>query len=154
MIDLLKSIQIFDLILGMGTAYLVIRLVRAWIKAGKYAKQLKKERKELEDNKCKGAHNWIQMQIGLEKTHVCQDCCWSPKHESFIKKFYVNAEIESIKFEENLEKYKQKKIEELAAKYFMEADDLKIVAEEILKIKKDFTVEYLDKKIKELNGAD
>ena len=34
----------------------------------------------------------------------------------------------------------------------MEPDDLKIVAEEIMKIKRDFTTQHLEKKIKEMLG--
>jgi hypothetical protein len=65
---------------------------------------------------------------------------------------FVDAEVEHQEFVKELEKYKQQRIEELAAKYFMEPDDLKIVAEEILSIKKDFTTQHLDKKIRELLG--
>jgi hypothetical protein len=118
----------------------------------KKTKKIKEQFKELESNKCKGPHSWIDIEVMKEKTHVCSKCYWSPKHNTFVKKMFVDAEIQYKKFEEELEKYKQQRIEQLAAKYFMEPDDLKIVAEEILKIKKDFTTQYLDKKIKELRG--
>lgn len=151
-LEFLRGIDIIDIILGIGAAYLISTAVKVTLSRRKVLKKFKQEKAELEANKCKGAHNWIQMEIMGEKTHVCRDCYWSPKHEEFVRKMFVDAEIEHQKFLEELDKYKQKRIEELAAKYFMEPDDLKIVAEEILSIKKDFTTQHLDKKLKELLG--
>lgn len=147
-LNLTNNIKVLELILGMGTAYFVINVTRKWLKTIKKINQIKKERQELEEKKCKDTHNWFEMEIMGEKTHVCRDCYWTPKHETFVKKFYVKAEIERMEFEKNLQKYKTQKIEELAAKYFMEPDDLKIVAEEILSIKKDFSIKYLEEYLK------
>lgn len=152
MIEFIKSITILDLILGIGVAYLVITIGKGYLLKRKLIKKFKQEKAELEANKCKGAHNWIQMEIMGEKTHVCRDCYWSPKHEEFVRKMFVDAEIEHMEFQKGLEIYKNQRIEELAAKYFMEPDDLKIVAEEIMKIKRDFTTQHLEKKIKEMLG--
>lgn len=151
-LNLINNIKVLELILGIGTAYIGVTVTKKWLKTIKKINQIKKERQELEEKKCKGAHNWFEMEIMGEKTHVCRDCYWTPKHETFVKKFYVKAEIERVEFEKNLQKYKTQKIEELAAKFFMETYDLKIVAEEILSIKKDFIAEHLDKKIKEMLG--
>lgn len=152
MIDFLKNIELLNVILGAGVGYLMFNLTRSYLRTRKVVKEFKKEKAELEANKCTGAHNWIEMDIMGEKTHVCRDCYWSPKHEEFVRKIFVDAELERMEFESELEKYKTQRIEELAAKYLMEPDDLKIVAEEILKIKKDFTAQHLDKKLRELLG--
>jgi len=149
-LEFLKSITIIDLLIIFGASYLISTFGNGWIIRRNLIKKFNQEKSELEANKCKGAHNWIDMEIMGENTHVCRDCYWSPKHEEFVRKMFVNAEIQRQEFLKELEKYKEQRIEELAAKYFMEVDDLKIVAEEILKIKKDFTTQHLDKKIKEL----
>ena len=151
-LEFLRGIEIIDLIIGVGVVLLVWPAIKVTFRRRKLLKKFKQEKAELEANKCTGAHNWIEMEIMGEKTHVCRDCYWSPKHEEFVRKMFVDAEIENQKFVKELEKYKQKRIEELAAKYFMEPDDLKIVAEEILSIKKDFITQHLDKKLKELLG--
>jgi hypothetical protein len=152
MIEFIKSITILDLALIFGVSYLLSTFGKGWLTRRKLLKKFKQEKVELEANKCKGAHNWIEMEIMGEKTHVCRDCYWSPKHEEFVRKMFVDAEIEHMEFMKGLEKYKEQRIEELAAKFVMEAEDLKIVAEEILNIKKDFTTQHLEKKLKEMLG--
>lgn len=151
-LEFIRKINFIDLILGLGVSYLVITLGKIYLRKRKTVREFKEEKAKLESNKCEGAHNWIEMKIMGQKTHVCRDCYWSPKYDAFVMKFFVDAEVERMEFEEGLKRYKQQRIEELAAKYFIETDDLKIVAEEILKIKRDFTTQHLDKKIKELLG--
>jgi hypothetical protein len=151
-LEFLRGIEIIDLIIGVGVVLLVWPAIKVTLRRRKLLKKFKQEKAELEANKCKGAHNWMEMELMGEKTHVCRDCYWSPKHNEFVRKIFVDAEIEHQKFVKELEKYKKQRIEELAAKYFMEPEDLKIVAEEILKINKDFTTQHLDKKIREMLG--
>ena len=146
----MQQFKIIDILLILISSYFIVYLIKVWIDNYNNLKKIKKELAKLEANKCKGFHNWIEIEIMGEKSNVCRDCCWSPKYDTFVKKFFVDSEIQRIDFNEGLERYKKNKIEELAAKYFMEVDDLHIVAEEILKIKKDFTIQHLEKKLEDM----
>lgn len=148
--EFLKNFNYIDLALILGTIYVGYLTLNNFLSFRRRYKSHKKRIEELEAQKCEGAHEWMDMYLMGKTTHVCKKCNYAPAFEGYVKKEFVQAELERVKFDEEMEKFKTQRIEELAAKFFMEVEDLKLVAEEIISIKKDFTIQYLDKKMKEI----
>lgn len=120
-------------------------------------KQMRRSRarlKQLEENKCKGPHSWIEMHILSKDVHVCKECCYCPSLENYVKKSFVNAKLEEIKFDEELEKYKEEKIDQISTEHSLSYNETKELYKKLISIKKNFTVEYLDKKLEELKKND
>jgi len=105
---------------------------------------------ELEANKCKGPHSWIDMTIIGSKTHVCKECYYCPEHEFYIKEHFVRAEVEGEKFYKALSEYKEKRMTEIGKSYGIDIEELQNMTDEVIAINKEFTLEYLDKKLKEM----
>jgi hypothetical protein len=147
--EYILNLKIIDLILIFGASYLIGRFSKSFMLAKEISNNFKKTIEELEENKCKGPHNWIDMYVQSEKTHVCKDCYWCPKHEKFIRKHFVDAEVHRITFQEGLDKYREEVLLEMVEYYGIDLDTLQKIEEELLSIKKDYTVEFIDKKLKE-----
>lgn len=125
-------------------------VVRDFKRFFKTRKKLIKQLAELEEKKCKGPHSWIDMAIMGEQTHVCQDCNFSPKHDTFVKEYFVKAELEAIKFKKEMKEYRQKRMDEISEKHDLGHEKLKEISDEVINIEKNFTIKYLSKKIKEM----
>lgn len=154
LLDILSSITIADLLIIFGASYLIATLSRGFLSKFGSFKRIKKEIKELEENKCKGAHNWIEMNILGNKTHVCRDCYWSSKHEGFVKKVFVDAELKHMEFEEKLKKYQEEVLQSVCEEYEIEKDDMDKIYKKIISIRKDFTIKHLEESLKDILGED
>lgn len=130
----------------------LIRVFKILRKALKDSKKIKKQIEELEKNKCKGPHKWININVENKNTHVCRECYWCPSYESYIKKVFVDAEIKKEKFEEDMESYKKQKLLEIQEKYGLKEEDVKDIYNKIINIKKDFTLKEMENFLKEIEN--
>jgi hypothetical protein len=115
--------------------------------------QQNKRFKKLQSNKCKGPHSWVNMSVDGTKTHVCRECFFSPKHDTFVKENFVKEAIHMEQFDLEYKEYFNKKIQEIAIFYNMPTDKLVEIGEKIIEIKKEFASEYIKKMIEEMNQS-
>jgi hypothetical protein len=115
-------------------------------------KKLKERMKVLEENKCKGPHTWIQMSILGTNVHVCKECRWSAKLEAYVKESFVSARLEEIKFDDALEEYKKEALVNISEQHGLDIDATNKIYKQMISIKKDFVLGYLDKKLEEMKG--
>lgn len=153
-INFLTSMTLEDLLIAFGVSFLVVTVVNGVLRGVGSVKKIKKEIKELEKNKCKGTHNWFDMDVMGNKTVVCRDCYWSPKHEGYVKKVFVDAELKRIEFEEKLEKYQEEVLQSVCEEYKIEKDDMDRIYKKIISIRKDFTIKHLEESLKDILGED
>jgi DNA repair exonuclease SbcCD ATPase subunit len=134
-------------ILLFGISFMVLWLLasttRSYRAYRKATKDYEQRLGELEEKKCNGPHKWLKMNVDGVKSHVCQDCCWCPDHEAYVKEIYVKAELEAIEFRKNLEIYREERLDEIAEKYSVSSEKIREIAEEVTRIKQDFAVEHL-----------
>lgn len=140
-------LYIFLILINLVGSVLVFR---SFLKAREKYKKQKDHYKKLETNKCKGPHSWISMTVEGEKTHVCRQCCWSPKHENFVKDFFVKDAIYSEQFDAEYKKFFDEKIQEISTQYGISVETITQIEEKIYKIKQEFSVQYLKKMLDEL----
>lgn len=117
----------------------------------KTKRQQIKRIKNLELNKCKGPHSWISMNIEGSQAHVCRDCYFSPKYDSFVKEIFVKEAVYKEQFDSDYKKYFDQKVQEIAAIHNLPLDQVADIGEKIIKIKQDFSLQYIKKIIDELN---
>jgi len=122
--------------------------------ARKMKKELKARLKKLNENKCSGPHSWVDVPVNGENTHVCKDCYYTPKHDSFVDKAMFEAELSRINFDKNFEKYKTERFEEIAEKFALEQIVIEGIYDEVVGIKKEFSLKEMDKFIAELLKKD
>lgn len=126
--------------------------VRDYLRFRRITKRHKDHMANLEAKKCKGPHSWIDMEIMGEKTHVCKECCFTPKHDTFVKEHFVKAELEHIKYKKELEEYKSKRMAEICEKYNIEESRAQAISDEVVSIKKDFAIMKLDEALEKIGG--
>jgi hypothetical protein len=153
-INFLTSMALEDLLIAFGFSFLVVTFINRILKGIGSVKKIKKQMQELEENKCKGTHNWFDMDVMGSKTHICRDCYWSPKHEGFVKKIFVDAELKRIEFEEKLKKYQEEVLQSVCEEYKIDKDDMNKIYEKLINIKKDFTIKQLEESLKDILGED
>jgi hypothetical protein len=116
--------------------------------------QINTKIKDLEKNKCKGPHAWINMSIEPgSKTHVCRTCYFSPKHDTFVKDFFVKEAVYAEQFEKDYKKYFDEKVQEISNSYNISVEEITEINEKVNKIKQDFSLEYLKKMIQDLDKS-
>lgn len=140
----------YDVLLLIFLPFILITSLRGLVRGYKKFKSLKKEIKELEENKCKGPHDWIDMNIMGKKTHVCKTCCFVPDFNAFAKRMYVNGELKARQFQSELEEYRKVKIKEMSENFSLEPDVIEDIANSVFSIKKDFTTKFLAKEIEKM----
>lgn len=144
--------------LGILSSILIIApiLFAYFSQSGRMFRKLKKAEKqqleELYEKKCKGPHKWFEMTVSGEKVHVCKECCWCPSRELFVKPHFVRAELKALIFEEKLNQFTKKRMIEISEKYGVSIEKATEIGEEVIGIKKDFTLKYLDEKLAEMKG--
>ena len=126
--------------------------IRDFIRFKKKRNQQVKQWKSLEDQKCKGPHSWMDMEIFGETTHVCKDCCFIPKHDTFVKRHFVDAQIKQNEYLKEAEEYRQKRMTEICEKYDIQEALAQSISDEVISIKKDFVIMKLDQALKEMMG--
>jgi len=118
-------------------------------------KEMRAQLKMYQDNKCKGPHSWVDVPVNGEKTHVCKDCYYTPKYDSFVDKVMFEAELSKMDFDKNFEKFKAERFEEIAEKFGIpETGLVSEMYEELANIKKEFSIKEMDKFIAELLKKD
>lgn len=126
--------------------------VRDFLRFKKKKDKIIKQIKELEDQKCKGPHSWMDMEILGEVTHVCKDCCFIPKHDTFVKRHFVDAQIKQNEYLKEAEEYRKKRMGEICEKYDIQESLAQSISDEVVSIKKDFALMKLDEALAELKG--
>jgi len=108
--------------------------------------------KKYEDKRCKGMHEWVDIGTDVKDktTKTCSDCGWNPESNGFIKKEYLEAELSRIEFKKELKEFKEEKMKDICEKYNISLDQIEEISESIYGIKKEFTVNYIDKQIKNM----
>lgn len=134
------------------TFVMVFFTIRDYIRFKKIKNKHIEQMKNLEEQKCKGPHNWIDMTIDMEKTHVCQDCSFIPKHDTFVKRHFVDAQIKQNEYLKEAEEYRQKRMSEICEKYDIQESLAQSISDEVISIKKDFAIMKLDQALKEMLG--
>lgn len=149
----LVNILFFSLVFGtvlLGTV-LVVGFLRKVHRNFKTRLKNAKKLERLEANKCKGPHSWINMTVEDSKTHVCRDCYFSPKHDTFVKEFYVKEAIHTEQFESEYKKFFEEKIQEIVATYGISSEKIIEINKKVVQIKQDFSLQYLKKMIENLD---
>ena len=135
-----------NIMMLLGIALFSLLMFSFIIHNYKLAKKQKSRFKKLSEQKCKGPHKWVYINVGSERPNVCSSCCWSPKHNGFILRHHVDAEIAQNKFLEDLKEYADKKLKELGV-----SEEL---YDKVINIKKDFTIQHLEKQIKKMTSGE
>ena len=120
--------------------------IRFLMKNYKNYKKAVHRMKELKDQKCKGPHDWLWMEMAGENINVCKDCCWSPTHEGYVMRQSVDAHIAQQKFQKELDEFTIKKLKEL--------DVSEELYDKLINIKKDFTIKHLEQVMKDMIGGE
>jgi hypothetical protein len=155
----LKEAETMDFIL-LGIAFMfIIRAIvssyRIFTGRRKIRQELRETLKKLKENKCKGPHNWVNAPVQSGETHVCKDCYYTPKYDSFVDKTMFETEMKMRKMDEELKVFKEQRLEEIAEKFGIpEPAIMTEMAEEIIGIKKEFTLKQMDELIAELLKKD
>lgn len=146
------NLQVFLLI-----AFLLINMIafvyfsKVLYKNFKLRKEQINRFKKLEANKCKGPHTWISMEVDSSQTHVCRDCYFSPKHDTFVKEYYVKEAIYSEQFDLDYKKYFNEKVQEMVQVYGIPSDKIIEINEKVTQIKQEFSLQYLKKMLQEIS---
>ena len=120
----------------------------------KFKKKIRDKLKKLNENKCKGPHSWVNVPVSGEETHVCKDCYYTPKYDSFVDEQLFKAELDRRQFDKDLEEYKKERFRDVAEKFGLELIVIEGIYDEIIEIKKDFSIQYMDNFIKDLLKKD
>lgn len=113
-----------------------------------YAKAYQNEMDLMNQNKCEdNEHDWIYMELKGERGRVCKTCCWSQSHETFVKKFFVEAELSQIRFNEGFDKYKAKRLSEISEEFNVSMTDIIAISEKVITIKKNYTVAFIGNEV-------
>lgn len=154
MIEFIKNLTILEsVVIGIAVLFVGRIIWREITFLRLYFGLVKKQKarmKELEENKCKGPHSWIDMEVKGETTHVCKECCYSPKNEGFIRREFIDAHLQEIEYRKAMEKYKKDKLLAIAFEYKIDSGMVEDVYDKMVNIKKDFALEWLDKKLAEM----
>jgi len=142
--EIWDKLSILEIACIFGTPVWLSLCIYELFKLRVVRKNTAKRLEELETQKCDGPHKWIFMPVDGETVNVCQRCYWSPVHEGYIKKFFVDAEIRQKQFKDELEKHVEEKLKELNIS--------KELYEKVINIKKDFALDYMEKTLKEMCG--
>lgn len=116
----------------------------------KLKRQQIKKFKELEAKKCKGPHIWLTMSVEGSQTHVCRECYFAPKHDTFVKEYYVKEAIYTQQFEADYKKYLDEKVQEMVLFYGISGEKIIEINEKVVQIKQEFSLQYLKKMLQEL----
>jgi hypothetical protein len=90
------------------------------------------------------------MSVEGSKTHVCRDCYFSPKHDTFVKEFFVKEAVYTEQFDLDYKKYLDEKAEEMAQKYGISKENIIEINNKINELKQEFSLNYFKKIIQEL----
>lgn len=132
----------------------VARIFSILRKSFKRIKKMKEQFKELDKNKCKGPHSWVEMDILGKKTFVCKECYWCTEVEGYVKKNYVEAHLKNLEFEDKLKEYVEKEKNKILQQYNLKKEDLESILNKINNAKKDFTIKWLDDSLEKLKKRD
>lgn len=141
----------------LGTFLILLNLIafvffsRILYKNFKSKRQQIERLKKLESNKCKGPHIWLTMSVEGSQTHVCRECYFAPKHDTFVKEYYVKEAIYTEQFNTDYKKYLDEKIQTMVEMYGISSEKIIEINEKISQIKKEFSLQYLKKMLEELN---
>lgn len=152
LIDYISKMAWFDIVFVLAVPFFFAFVVRGLWQQIKYIKKIKQNRDDLEAQKCVGPHTWIKMPIMGQEVHVCKECCWSSSFQTYVKKEFVNAYLKEQEFKNALEEYSKKRKTEIAEKFRLFDFELEQLENEIYSIKKDFTIQWLEKSIEEMKA--
>ena len=110
-----------------------------------------KKFKELTAKKCRGPHIWLTIPIEGSQTHVCRECYFAPKHDTFVKEYYVKEAIYTQQFEADYKKHLDEKVQEMALFYGIDGEEIIEINEKIVQIKQEFSLQYIKKIIQEMS---
>jgi len=116
----------------------------------KTKREQNKRLKKLESNKCQGPHSWVSVSVEGSKTHVCRHCYFSPKHDAFVKEFFVKEAIYTEQFDLDYKKYLDEKVQEMVQKYGISKENIIEINDKINELKQEFSLKYLKKMVQEL----
>ena len=148
----MPNIEILNVIIIIGISVLVGLFCRGFLFVRKHAKNHKEQYKKLEENRCVGPHEWMNMAIMGEEDRVCKQCCWSQNNNGFVKKFFVDAEIRATEFKEGLSKYKTEQMKKIAADFELTALEVSLIDEKLQDITKDYTLKSIEKSLEDMLG--
>lgn len=148
MIDYIKNA--IDIIFILLVPFLFVFLVRGVWNQIKNIRRNKKNLERLEAQKCKGPHSWVKMPILGQEVRVCKECCYSADLDGYVKREFLNAHLRELEFKNALEEYSKKRKTEIAEKFRLFDFELEQLEDEIYSIKKDFTIQWLEKNLKEI----
>jgi hypothetical protein len=142
--------SLFDIAFILIVPFVFTFVIKGIWKQIKYIKRVNQNIKKLEAQKCKGPHSWLKMSIIGQEVHVCKDCCYSADIDGYVKREFVNAHIKEMEFMAALEEFTIKRKKEIAEKFNLKFSELEKISEEVVSIKKDFTIKWLEKSLKEM----
>ena len=140
----------FEILLGVSVGMIIAFYTKTYLSARKISNQRRLEYESMEKNKCVGAHSWVSMRVRGGDTHVCKDCGFVPAYDAFVPRASLNAELETVKFRKKFEEYRESKLKEIAEKNGISSEQADSIAQDIFNIKKQFSIDYISQKVKEL----
>lgn len=152
LIDYISKMAWFDIVFVLAVPFFFAFVVRGLWQQIKYIKKIKQNRDGLEAQKCVGPHTWIKMPIMGQEVHVCKECCWSSSFQTYVKKEFVNAHLKEQEFKKELEEFITDERKKIAEEFNLHYDELQKIIVKVTKIEKDFTIQWLEKSIKEMKA--
>ena len=150
LLETISRLSWIDIVFILAVPFAFAFIVKGlWVQI-KYIKRVRENAKRLEAQKCKGPHSWIKMPILGQEIHVCKDCCFSADVDTYIKREFVEGYIKELEFRESLDEFANKRKTEIAEEYNMSKDELEELIFKIICIEKDFTLQWLEKSLKEM----
>ena len=150
MIDYISKLSTFDIIFILIVPFFFVFVVKGVWKQIKDIRRTKRHLEKLEAQRCEGPHSWVKMPILGQEIHVCKECCYSGDVDGYVKREFLNAHLKELEFKNALEEYSKKRKTEIAEKFRLFDFELEQLENEIYSIKKDFTVQWLEKSLEEM----
>ena len=147
--DQLLAQKILWGVLVLSFSYWVYQTVMYIIHIRKKVKDHVVKMKKLDDQKCKGPHSWVKFYLIDEEKHVCKDCCWCPDLEDYVKRSYVDGELRAIEFRKGLEEYTRTTMINICDEFSLSQDNLGLIKSKLDEIKKNYTLEYIEKNLED-----
>lgn len=120
----------------------------------KYQLEYRRKLKEKEEMLNRGEnHEWVTIKDATAEVMVCKKTGWVPHNKIFLPIPMIKSYLKQAEIKERFEAKKEVEIERLADEYCITASDVKDIHEKILKLKKDFYLNYAKEQIEEMKKA-
>lgn len=152
--NVLFTIFAFGIVLGMLVKFFLGGLEKAIIHV-RFIREQNKEfselQKKVDEMKAKGdMHKWMTMVIMGKEVMVCENTGWAPSLNGFLPIRMIEAYKQELNAAKEYEQFRNARIELIASENQMTIPQVERLVEQVFSIKKDFTLQRIEKLQKEM----